>query len=76
MLEERRRVARAVAGGELLEVGDEADLSVVRATHVSDEGCPLGMEAGALVAAPGVLEVRQRRIVVYHLHGVRLEGVR
>lgn len=66
-VEEGWRVARAVASGEPLEVGHEAGLSVVRPAHVLDEGRPLALEAGALVAALGVLEVRQCGVVVLAL---------
>jgi hypothetical protein len=57
-IEKRRRVARAVAGGEPFELAQEAGLSMVRPAHVGDECRPFVLEAGALVATFRVLEER------------------
>ena len=49
-IEKRRRVARAVVGGEPLELAQEVGLSMMRAAHVGDECRPFVL----VVLRPGV----------------------
>src|ERR1035441_7625488 len=66
-LQKRRLAFLAAARGQRLKPGHEAGLAVVRGANMAHRVRPFGAEARPLIAAPGALEVRERRFVILAL---------
>src|SRR6266403_5722087 len=66
-IEEGRLLAWSSASSNPLQAGNKTGLTVMFPANLGDQRLPLLLEPSTLVASPGLLKVRQRRVVVLAL---------